>query len=123
MYPRSFCQFFNKGIGILEIDNYKYYLVNATKFAAYKIAKKKVSISDEEIDNFGEDDVYNYSFLPTIQILKKHLSKEELIILIEKTINEKSFKEIAKERNLRVNQISGIYFRAKNKAKKSLEDL
>jgi DNA-directed RNA polymerase specialized sigma24 family protein len=119
-----FASFFSKGNKLMEIRNIKYYLVNSAKFLAYKRLKERSRIElKEEItdeDAIG-DEVYVDSDYPTIMLLKKHLSDEEIGLLMDHLVLEKSFREMAKERKTSVNIIAGKYFRAKSKAKEILK--
>ena len=115
-----FLSFFNKGTEILSISNIKYYLVNAVKFSSFKLLRNRVNVVEFDADSLSSYDCYSNIGEGIIGELRKFLTKEELTILVEKIINEKTFKEIASELKSTINKVSGIYFRAKMKAKMKL---
>jgi RNA polymerase sigma factor (sigma-70 family) len=121
-----FSSFFNQGAALYKVTNIKSYLASSAKYIAYHIAKKRDNVEyveDLSQEAFEEEDVYSISDNSIIEELKGHLSSEELVILLDCAVLEKTFKEEAKDRHSTPNAIAGKYFRAKQKARKALEKI
>ena len=104
-----------------EFSSIKYYLLNSVRFISYKIKKERAKFADEfpeEELGLSEDVMRRLDELESLSYLRKALSEEELTIVLKHLLEEKTFREIAKEKGVSENSISAKYRRALDKVRK-----
>lgn len=109
-----FLKFFNN-LQKAEIKNIKYYLVVSAKNAAINFLKAKNNkvIIDENIILGQEQKEYsNEQYFMIISNMEKYMSDYEIEIVIQHTVYDYSFKELAKKYEKSINTIISIYHRA-----------
>lgn len=121
----TFVQFFNLKEKILDIDDFKIYLISIAKRLSFKrLLKDKNNINsfqDYDDNNFYETYLDNNNN-DVINFISNHLNKRYAFIFIEHVIYEQSFKDIAVELKTSVYSVSSQYFRAKRILKKAIEE-
>jgi len=121
----TFLKFFNN---IHKIDynrNIKYWLCRAAKNASMdylKVLNNQVTLSNEFVMNCP-DEHHRSNYHDTIMKFKSFLDENELDIVVLHIIFQCTFKEIAIEKNVSINVISGKYKRAIEKIKKHYKDV
>ena len=120
----TFINFFNNIDHLDETKNIKYYILTTAKNNAINALRrnnKYTTLSDEELVNIP---YYDYKETnETLEILKKVLNEEELLIVINHLIYGYSFKEISSKQKISINTIMSKYRRAIKKAYKYLKEL
>jgi RNA polymerase sigma-70 factor (ECF subfamily) len=116
----TFLKFFNN---IRKIDykkNVKYWLVQTTRNASFdylKLKNNQVELANELIMSTC-DYQRSIDYHDIIAKFKTFLSEEEVNIVVLRLIFKCTFKEIAQEKNVSVNVVSGKYRRSLEKIKK-----
>lgn len=116
----TFLKFYNH---IRKIDynkNIKYWLVRTARNASLdylKLKKNQVELSDEVVFTVP-DHKRNIDYQDIIARFKTFLNEEEVYIVVLHLLFKCTFKEIADEKNVSVNTISGKYRRSLDKIKK-----
>lgn len=112
-----YLSFFNN-LDNIKIKNIKAYLTTTAKNKAIDYLRKKNNnyLLENDIIYKTEDDNSLYSI--TLKDMKNKLSDEEINIIIEHVVYDKSFKTIAKELNKPISTISTRYYQAISKYKK-----
>ena len=114
----TFLNMFNHINSYTEKDKFKSWLMQIARNLSYnKVTrnKEKNTIKDEEIVNSAKAKNDDINLLLTI---KGILDYESSNIVILKIVYNFSFKEIASEYNMTVNQVQGLYYQALKKLKK-----
>ena len=115
-----FLNFFNR-LNNTEIKNIKYYLVTSAKNTAINFLRnKKIEFElDERIlfETLCEKDEGN-SCIEIIKDLKLFLNNEEVYIILQHTLYDKSFKEISNECGKHISTIMTKYYRSISKIRK-----
>ena len=116
----AFLKFFN-GLHKTEINNIKYYLViSAKNIAVNFLRNKQMKFElDEQIlfATLCEKEDGNCC-IDIIKDLKSFLDTEEVYIVLQHVLNDKSFKEISKECGKNISTIMAKYYRSINKIRK-----
>lgn len=116
----SFLSLYEKLGPGFEFSTIKYYLLNTAKYISYAKKKEKERFCDdfkEDASGMSEDIVAILDKQDSLKILKESLNEEELHIVLEHIIEEKTFKEMAEERGVSEYSVSGKYKRALDKVK------
>jgi RNA polymerase sigma-70 factor (ECF subfamily) len=114
-----FISFFNN-LSNIEFKSIKYYLVVSAKNKSINFLKKQNInvVFDDELVYQQEDFNNETSYLILIENMKNYLSDYEIEVIIEHTIYNLSFKQIAKNKNKSINTVISTYYRAISKYKK-----
>lgn len=120
----TFVNFFNLKEKILDIDDFKSYLIAIAKRLAFKkLFKDKDTYNNYQ--NYNDNILYENSIensnIDVINFINEHLNKRYAFIVIEHVLYEQSFKDIALELNCSVYSVSSQYFRAKKILRKRME--
>lgn len=115
-----FLKFFNN-INKTEIRNIKYYLVTTAKNISFNYLRSKkieFELDDrllyEEITEKEESDLC----LKIINKLKEDLEHEDVYIILQHVLYDKSFKDISKECGKKISYIAARYYRSINKIRR-----
>lgn len=115
-----FLKFFN-GLNKTEVKNIKYYLLTSAKNTAINFLRsKKIEFElDERIlfDTLCDKEDGNLCG-DIIKDLKSFLTKEEVYIILQHVLYDKSFKEISNECGKHISTIMAKYYRSINKIRK-----
>lgn len=99
----------------------KYYLVRSAKNISInfeKKNKKKIIVEDKTIDSVMDyQDYSNKNYQEVIEFLETFLNEEEIVIIINHIVYDKTFKWISKKKKKTENTIKTIYYRAMEKVK------
>ena len=114
----TFLNMFNSIDTYEEKNKFKQWLMQIARYLSYnKVTrnKEKDTIKDEEYINktASNDDSIDY-----ILTIKNTLDEISSYIIISKIVYNFSFKEIAKDLNMSVGQVQGIYYQSLKKLKK-----
>ena len=116
-----FLNFFN-GLNKTEIKNIKYYLVTSAKNISFNFLRnKKIEFElDERIlfDALCDKEEGDPCIVDIIKDLKLFLNKEDVYILLEHVLYNRSFKEISKECGKHISTIMAKYYRSIKKIRK-----
>ena len=119
----TFISFFNNIERLDGQRNIKYYLLVTAKNNSINHLRKNnkyVTLTDEMLNNIPYEEEYFSNDI--IERLKKILSKEEIIIVVNHLIIGYTFKEIAELHGLSINTVISKYSRALKKANKHLKE-
>ena len=115
-----FLNFFNV-LNKTEIKNIKYYLVTSAKNTAINFLRnKKIEFElDERIlfETLCDKEEWD-SCIDIIKDLKSFLNKEEVYIILQHALYDKSFKEISNECGKHISTVMAKYYRSINKIRK-----
>ncbi len=120
----TFINFYNNLHRLDSNRNLKYYLLTIAKNNAISFLRKKnkyVDMPESLLNNIPYEEEFESN--DVINHLKKVLSKEELIIIIQHLIYDYSFKEIALIQQTSINTIMSKYRRALKKANQYLKEV
>lgn len=115
-----FLNFFN-GLNKTDIKNIKYYLVTSAKNIAINFLRnKKIEVELDERILFETlcDKEDGNSCIDIIKDLKSFLNKEEVYIILQHVLCNKSFKEISNECGKHISTIMAKYYRSITKIRK-----
>ncbi|MDD4000883.1 MAG: sigma-70 family RNA polymerase sigma factor [Bacilli bacterium] len=120
----TFLKFFNN---IRKIDykrNIKYWLTKTVRNASLdylRLKDSQVELNDEVVLSIPSEKGVDYH--DVISKFKKFLTEEEIEIVVLHLIYKSTFKEIAEEKKVSVNVISGKYRRSLDKIKKHYREV
>lgn len=103
-----------------EFSSIKYYLLNTSRYISYGRKREMEKISGEfpdETIGYSDDFLANMEKQESLKLIKELLNDEELSIVIEHILEERTFKEMANRRGVSEYSISGKYKRALDKIK------
>lgn len=103
-----------------EFSSIKYYLLNTSRYLSYSKKREGEKLAPDFKDDsigYSEDFIANLDKEESLRIMKEALSDEELVIVIEHILEERTFKEMGERRGVSENSISGKYKRALDKIK------
>lgn len=103
-----------------EFDSIKYYLLNTSRYISYSKKREKERFSEDFKDEnvgFSEDFITNLEMQETIKMMMEVLNDEEMSLVLEHILEEKTFREMAERRGVSEYSISGKYKRALDKVK------
>lgn len=116
----TFLKFYNN-IRKINLDkNIKYWLVRTAKNASLdylKLKRNQVELNDDAVLNVPDPNK-NLDYQDIISKFKTFLTEDELYVVVLHLIFRCTFKEIAREKNVSVNVVSGKYRRSLEKIKK-----
>lgn len=117
-----FLHFFNNLLKT-EIKNIKYYLVVSAKNKAINFIKANQGkiILDENLVYEQEQKECNENYFKIISNMRQHLNNYEIDIIIQHTIYDYSFKDLANKYNKSINTIISTYHRAIKKYLKGVK--
>lgn len=104
-----------------EFNSIKYYLLNTSRYISYSKKKEKERFSEElkeEDVGFSEDFITNLEMQETLKMMREVLNDEEMSLVLEHILEERTFREMAERRGVSEYSISGKYKRALDKVKK-----
>ncbi|MFY9422371.1 MAG: sigma-70 family RNA polymerase sigma factor [Bacilli bacterium] len=116
----TFLKFYNNIRKINFNKNIKYWLVKTAKNASLdylKLKKNQIELNDDIVLK-APDRSKNIDYHNIIAKFKTFLTEEETYIVVLRLIFKCTFKEIAKDRNVSVNTVSGKYRRSIEKIRK-----
>lgn len=116
----TFVEFFNNAHK--EHKNIKAFLTIACKHNALDLIRKQKRLyfmSDEETDSIISDNIKSHdTYNEIIKDLNKHLTAEEVRVVLSHLIDGLSFNEISERENQNISTVKSIYYRALKKYKK-----
>lgn len=114
----TFLNMFNSIDTYQEKNKFKQWLMQIARNLSYnKVTrnKEKNTIKDDEIIKNTQ---YNENTIDYILTIEGNLDEQSSFIVISKIVYNFSFKEIAKDLNMTVNQVQSIYYQSLKKLKK-----
>lgn len=114
----TFVNMFNSINTYEEKNKFKQWLMQIARNLSYnKVTrnKEKNNIHDEEIINNTASEENKYDIILTIN---NSLNETSSKVVILKVVYNFSFKEIAEEMNMTINQVQGIYYQSMKRLKK-----
>ncbi len=114
----TFVNMFNSINTYEEKNKFKQWLMQIARNLSYnKVTrnKEKNNIHDEEIINNTASEENKYDIILTIN---NSLDETSSKVVILKVVYNFSFKEIAEEMNMTINQVQGIYYQSMKRLKK-----